>query len=126
MACRVSSDFTEKGAEDLDQVVQLELRRSPKEALQLSKDMAKEMDFMGNTVVRLMKEIQQLQDVCPLPLHCQAVLERGQIQPHDVHVESLKHLSFNIDLKICLIKDLFHLTKELFNSFISFICSIFR
>eukprot|EP00434_Breviolum_minutum_P039690 symbB.v1.2.035253.t1/scaffold4702.1/size36141/2 len=40
----------------------------------------KEMDALSKGIVKLMKEIKQLQEVCPLPVGIQAYIEKGQIQ----------------------------------------------
>ena len=102
-ACRVSSELSEKGSEDLDALVQSELGRSPKEALQLSKEISSEIVWIQKEVERLMKEIRMLQDVCPLPLHCQAVLEGGQIQPLSQTIKYLydiRHIRYKKKLHI--------------------------
>ena len=41
---------------------------------------AKEKDALSKGIVKLLKEIQQLQKVCPLPAGIQAYIENGQIQ----------------------------------------------
>lgn len=40
----------------------------------------KEMDALSKGIVKLMKEIKQLQEACPLPVGIQAYIEKGQIQ----------------------------------------------